>query len=286
MNISRIYHNLMEQVRSKDAQPDLKQLVSSLVEKVDSLESELASYKSLVKEQLDTIGLLNKKIFGYKSEKTHTESSETENIESVPSYIRTKPVDDAPVKNIRKKIKSSYRRPERRAYKEMEERIEVLTPDAEELKGAKFVRSEKTFRLYMIPARIVKVIYRKFVESESNNPEHSGEALDFIGKIYRLERFFRMKKFIPEKIREYRIRFTVPIFRKFKRLLRPTKLGLNNYLFFGNHKNAKRGAIIYTIVESCKLNNVNLFEYLKVVFSKKPEVGETYEMFLPNKWKV
>lgn len=39
----------MEQVRSKDAQPDLKQLVSSLVEKVDSLESELASYKSLVK---------------------------------------------------------------------------------------------------------------------------------------------------------------------------------------------------------------------------------------------
>lgn len=186
------------------------------------------------------------------------------------------------MKNIRKKIKSSYRRPERRAYKEMEERIEVLTPDAEELKGAKFVRSEKTFRLYMIPARIVKVIYRKFVESESNNPEHSGEALDFIGKIYRLERFFRKKKFIPEKIREYRIRFTVPIFRKFKRLLRPTKLGLNNYLFFGNHKNAKRGAIIYTIVESCKLNNVNL----KVVFSKKPEVGETYEMFLPNKWKV
>ncbi|WP_289227333.1 hypothetical protein [Parabacteroides goldsteinii] len=49
MNISSIYHNLMEQVRSKDAQPDLKQLVSSLVEKVDSLESELASYKSLVK---------------------------------------------------------------------------------------------------------------------------------------------------------------------------------------------------------------------------------------------
>lgn len=86
MNISSIYHNLMEQVRSKDAQPDLKQLVSSLVEKVDSLESELASYKSLVKEQLDTIGLLNKKIFGYKSEKTHTESPETENIESVPSY--------------------------------------------------------------------------------------------------------------------------------------------------------------------------------------------------------
>ncbi|MCR6509389.1 hypothetical protein M1B78_14775 [Bacteroides sp. KH569_7] len=55
----------MELVRSKDAQIDgLKQLVSSLVEKVDSLESELASYKSLVKEQLDTIGLLNKKIFG------------------------------------------------------------------------------------------------------------------------------------------------------------------------------------------------------------------------------
>lgn len=28
-------------------------------------------------------------------------------------------------------------------------------PDAEELKGARFVRSEKTCRLYMIPARAV-----------------------------------------------------------------------------------------------------------------------------------
>lgn len=148
-----------------------------------------------------------------------------------------------------------------------------------------------------------------------------------------MEKHFRKLKLIPDKIKEYRIRFIIPLFRKFRqwldknisnpkildetligkavsyaykefdalkhifdngefrvdnnsaeRLLRPTKLGLNNFLFFGNHKSAKRGAIIYTIVESCKLNNINVFDFLTEVFSKEPQVGETYEMFLPNNW--
>ena len=176
-------------------------------------------------------------------------------------------------------------------------------------------------------------IRRKFLESRDNDRENSEKALGIIDKIYRLERFFRKQKFHPDKIREYRIRYVVPIFHKFKnwleksisnpkildetligkaisyayrefkaltlifddgffkadnnaaeRAMRPCKLGMNNYLFFGNHESARRGAIIYTIIESCKLNGINVFEYLTDVFSREPQPGETYDMFLPNRW--
>lgn len=518
MNRNNSYHNLIEQILNKDAQIDgLKQLVSSLVEKVDSLEREVDAYKLFAKKQQDTINLLNKKLYGTKSEKTHYDAVELTDYENAPSSPGTSPakmdIEKETVKVKHNKPRKPYKRPDRRSYEGMEEKVEVLMPDAEELKGAKFVRSEKTCRLYMIPAKIVKVIYdrriyakngkllipqlpyvpenfekrhiepslmagiltnkfcyhipihrqlvmlrnagadiarstlydwcsegidaleglyqtireevlkadylnidettvsvisedahhakkeymwglvdtknrlaffdydqgsrsrsvinnilqnyigtiqsdgysaykkigienkgqninrisclahirRKFKESYSNDPQYSEEALDIINKIYRLEKYFRKLKLIPDKIKEYRIRFTIPIFREFKqwldknianpkilddtligkavsyaykefdalkyifdngeyrvdnnsaeRLLRPAKLGLNNYMFFGNHKSAKRGAVIYTVIESCKLNGIDPFEFLTEVFSREPRVGETYEMMLPN----
>lgn len=171
------------------------------------------------------------------------------------------------------------------------------------------------------------------MESRDNDRETSDKALHFIDKIYRLETFFRKRNFFSDEIRKYRIRFTVPLFRKFRswletsmanskildesligkalsyayrefkaltlifddgyfkadnnaaeRAMRPCKLGMNNYLFFGNHESARRGAIIYTIIESCKLNGINVLEYLTDVFSREPQPGETYDMFLPNRW--
>ncbi len=504
-------------ITNKDRQIDgLTQLVSTLVDKIDSLEASINSYEHLVKELRDTIVLLNGKLYGAKSEKTYDNEKDTKNVPSSSKTLPDRKQDaDTPEKSEKeKKPRKPYKRPERRAYDEIEERVEVLEPDAEELKGAKFVRSEKSFRFYMIPARIVKVIYdrriyskdgrliipklpyvpeefhkrhadpslmagiltnkfcyhlpvhrqlklfqnaganiarstlydwcgaaidaleglyhtireevlkgdylnvdettvsvidedvhhakkeymwglvdtrnrlafydydhgsrgravidnilhnyigmiqsdgytayrslysddknekvkrlsclchirRKFKESENNDRKHSLEALGFIGKIYRLEKCFKRLMLLPEKIREYRIRFTVPVFHKFKqwldkqlhnpkilddsiigkaisyahkefdalkyifdngeyrvdnnaaeRALRGTKLGMNNFLFFGNHKNAKRGAIIYTIVESCKMNDVNVFDYLTEVFSREPKVGETWADLLPNK---
>lgn len=511
-----IYEIQEERLKQKDLQIyGLKQLVSSLVDKIECLEASLHSYKQLVKGLRDTINLLNRKLYGSKSEKHHSGGTEEGLHNEKQSSELTLPDKEKPVcKNKPEKPRKPYKRPERRTYDDIEERVEVLEPDSEELKGAKFVRSEKTFRLYMIPAKLVKVIYdrriyckdgrlimpklpyvpeefhkrhadpslmagiltnkflyhlpihrqmkmfknagaeiarstlydwcgvaidalegvyhtikeevlkgdylnidettvsvidedvhhvkkeymwglvdtknkltfftyedgsrskniisnilegyigtiqtdgysayrsigedegnkikrlsclchirRKFIESRDSNPGLSDFALSLIDKIYRLEKFFRKMKFIPDKIRDYRIRFTVPIFRKFKewldnnianpdipeksligkavsyayrefhaltrlfddgffkadnnaaeRAMRPCKLGMNNYLFFGNHASARRGAIIYTVVESCKLNNVNVFEYLTDLFSREPKFGETYEDFLPNRW--
>jgi transposase len=516
MNRSNLYDFLLEQIRIKDSQNEgLNQLVSSLVEKIEILEKTICSYEDTIKELRDTINLLNKKLYGSKSEKSHSDDSKNGPNGCFPNYGGTLSdgKDISSTKGM-SKVRKAYKRPERRTYDDIEERIEILEPDAEELKGAKFVRSEKTFRLYMIPAKIVKVIYdrriyskdghlimprlpyipeefyrrhadpslmagiltnkylyhlpihrqlkmfvnagakiarstlydwcgtaidaleglyhsikaevlkgdylnidettvsvidedarhvkkeymwglvdtrnkltffayeegsrsrkvissilegyigtiqtdgysayksigendsnkirrlsclshvrRKFLESRDNDRETSDEALHIIDKIYRLEKFFRKRKFSSDEIRKYRIRFTVPLFRKFRnwletsmanpkildesligkalsyayrefkaltlifddgyfkadnnaaeRAMRPCKLGMNNYLFFGNHESARRGAIIYTIIESCKLNGINMFEYLTDVFSREPQPGETYDMFLPNKW--
>lgn len=516
MNKNEFYQYIL---KDKDAQIDgLKQLISSLVDKIDTLEADVDSYKSIIKELRDTNNLLNKKLYGSKSEKSHTDKDSDDNEQSTARTCheeKEEKLSEPQLEDI-KQIKRSkpYKRPDRRKYDDIEEKIEILEPDSKELEGAKFVRSEKTFRLYLIPSKIVKVIYdrriyakdghlvipplpyvpeefhkrhadpslmagilankfyyhlpinrqvtmfnhaganiarstlydwcgiaidaleglyqtireevlkgdyinidettvsvidedvhhvkkeymwglvdtqnkltffayedgsrsktvindilegyigtiqtdgysayksignannnkikrlsclchirRKFCESKENDPKHSKEALTIINKIYRLEKCFRKLKLLPDKIKEYRIRFTIPLFQSFKqwlkenivnpkildetligkavsyaykefealthlfdngffkpdnnaaeRGLRPTKLGLNNYLFFGNHKNARRGAIIYTIVESCKLNRINVFDYLTEIFSKEPKDGETYEMFLPNKW--
>lgn len=512
MNKNDFYQNI---IKDKDNQiKGLNILVSNMVERIDYLEASIASYEEMIKRLRDTINLLNNKLYGVKSEKSHENETIKRNKESSE---RTLPVlaskNEVSETSKEKKAKKKYKRPERRTYDEVEEKVEILMPDAEELKGAKFVRSEKSFRFYMIPAKLVKVIYdrriyakdghlivprlpyvpeefykrhadpslmagiltnkycyhlpihrqlamfrnaganiarstlydwcgagidaleglyqtikeevlkgdylnidettvsvidedvhhakkeymwgltdtvkkltffayedgsrsrnvisdilqkyigtiqtdgysayksiednnqnikrlsclshirRKFCESKGNDLKLSEEALIIINKIYRLEKYYKKLKLLPDKIREYRIRFTIPIFKEFQawinkcrsnkdileesligkavsyaykefqalthlfddglfkldnnaaeRSLRPCKLGMNNYLFFGNHKNARRGAIIYTIVESCKANNINVFDYLTDIFSREPKKGETYEMFLPDRY--
>ncbi len=156
-------------ISDKDRQIDgLAQLVSTLVDKIDSLEASISSYEHLVKELRDTIVLLNGKLYGAKSEKTHDNEDDTKKCPSSSTTLSENNQDiDKPEKvENEKKPRKPYKRPKRRTYDEMEERVEVLEPDAEELKGAKFVRSEKSFRFYMIPARIVKVIYDRRIYSK------------------------------------------------------------------------------------------------------------------------
>jgi transposase len=45
--------------------------------------------------------------------------------------------------------------------------------------------------------------------------------------------------------------------------IRPVALGRKNYLFAGSHNGARNAAIIYSLLATCKLNNVEPFEWLK-----------------------
>jgi transposase len=50
--------------------------------------------------------------------------------------------------------------------------------------------------------------------------------------------------------------------------IRPLALGRKNYLFAGSHESAQRIAMMYSFFGSCKLNNVEPYEWLKNVLEK------------------
>ena len=75
-----------------------------------------------------------------------------------------------------------------------------------------------------------------------------------------------------------------------ERINRYVSLSRRNSLFFGSHEGARRAAILYSIAISCKLNGINLFEYVKDVIDKtvdrQPNTPlEKYRDLLPDRWK-
>ena len=75
-----------------------------------------------------------------------------------------------------------------------------------------------------------------------------------------------------------------------ERIQRYISLSRRNSLFFGSHEGARRGAILYSIAISCRLNGVNLFEYISDVIEKTVEWPpntplEKYRDLLPDRWK-
>lgn len=68
-------------------------------------------------------------------------------------------------------------------------------------------------------------------------------------------------------------------------LIRPVALGRKNYLFAGSHAGAKRAAIVYSLLGSCKLHNINPHEYLMDILQRLPlqPVNKLQEL-LPPFW--
>jgi len=67
--------------------------------------------------------------------------------------------------------------------------------------------------------------------------------------------------------------------------IRPVALGRKNYLFAGSHEGAKRAAIIYTLVATAKLHEVEPFEYLKDILSCIPDYPHNKVAdLLPQNW--
>ena len=53
--------------------------------------------------------------------------------------------------------------------------------------------------------------------------------------------------------------------------IRPTKLGMKNYMFFGSAEAGKASALFYTLIDSCKRNNLDPEAYLAEVIERLPE---------------
>jgi transposase len=53
-----------------------------------------------------------------------------------------------------------------------------------------------------------------------------------------------------------------------ERSLRGAGLGRKNYLFFGSDHGGERAAIIYSLIETCKLNHIDPQRYLEYVLAR------------------
>jgi len=68
--------------------------------------------------------------------------------------------------------------------------------------------------------------------------------------------------------------------------IRPVALGRKNYLFAGSHAGAERAAIVYSLLGSCKLQNINPYDYLPDVLQRLPEQPvNRLAQLLPPLWK-
>jgi transposase len=54
--------------------------------------------------------------------------------------------------------------------------------------------------------------------------------------------------------------------------IRPTALGKKNWLFMGDADAGERGAILYTIIETCRRHSIDPYSYLKDVLSRLPRM--------------
>lgn len=67
--------------------------------------------------------------------------------------------------------------------------------------------------------------------------------------------------------------------------IRPIALGRNNYLFAGSHDAAQNAAIIYSLFATCKLHDVNAYEWLKHVLTVMPTFpASRIKELLPQNW--
>ena len=68
--------------------------------------------------------------------------------------------------------------------------------------------------------------------------------------------------------------------------IRPIAIGRKNYLFAGSHEAAQRSAVLYSLLGTCKLHDVNPFVWLKDVLQR---IGthpiNKIAALLPNNWQ-
>ncbi len=69
--------------------------------------------------------------------------------------------------------------------------------------------------------------------------------------------------------------------------IRPVAIGRKNYLFAGSHNGARRAAMLYSFMGTCKINDVNPFEWLKDILRRIPSHSvNRLEELLPNNWSA
>ena len=68
--------------------------------------------------------------------------------------------------------------------------------------------------------------------------------------------------------------------------IRPTAVGKKNWLFFGSEEAGQRSAVMYTLIENCRLHGVEPYAYLKDVLERLPRcTNQDLDQLVPRNWK-
>ena len=71
-----------------------------------------------------------------------------------------------------------------------------------------------------------------------------------------------------------------------ERAMRPIVLGRKNYLFAGSDRGGEIAATFYSLLETCKLNNINPQEYLADVLNRIADHPiKKVDQLLPHNWQ-
>jgi transposase len=69
-------------------------------------------------------------------------------------------------------------------------------------------------------------------------------------------------------------------------VIRPTTIGKKNWMFFGSEDAGRRNAVVYTLIENCRMHGVEPYEYLKDVLDRLPRTtNHQVAELTPLKWK-
>lgn len=69
--------------------------------------------------------------------------------------------------------------------------------------------------------------------------------------------------------------------------IRPTAVGKKNWLFFGSEEAGHRSAVMYTLIENCRLHGVEPYAYLKDVLERLPTTtNQQVGQLTPLNWKL
>jgi len=67
--------------------------------------------------------------------------------------------------------------------------------------------------------------------------------------------------------------------------IRPSAIGKKNWLFFGSESDGWQNAVMYTVVQNCKMHGINPEEYLKDVLGRLPHIkADEARELTPAKW--
>ena|ERR1700678_2992812 len=77
---------------------------------------------------------------------------------------------------------------------------------------------------------------------------------------------------------------TIPFNNAAERALRGLALGRKSWLFAGSERGAERAALMYTLIQTAKLNDVDPQAWLADVLARIADTPQTHIELLPSKW--